>query len=235
MYATDCVLAGLDWAKPMMQFTLHVTCSCIPMHMFFLFTIFRYIWTAWDFSNCLFLPLSLSLSLSSVYVSASMAPKHKFAPFWNLLHSGASSSSDPILSSIRFQDEDAQKNFSKNFSWRGVHSERQVILSDFSDTDLPTVIHSHGWESLCDVSITCPSMLIQEFYSNMHGLDSLVPLFHTHAWGTRIAVTSELVSNVLRVPRIEHPDYPNYEHLRTVSKDKMVSTFCEHPINWGDR
>ena len=28
---------------------------------------------------------------------------------------------------------------------------------------------------------------------------------------------------MLRVPRIEHPDYPSYEHLRTVSKDKMVS------------
>ena len=67
MYATDCVLAGLDWAKPMMQFTLHVTCSCIPMHMFFLFTIFRYIWTALDFFNCLFLPLSLSLSLSLLF------------------------------------------------------------------------------------------------------------------------------------------------------------------------
>ena len=37
--ATDCVLVGLDWAEPMMQLTLHVTCSCIPMHTFFLFTI----------------------------------------------------------------------------------------------------------------------------------------------------------------------------------------------------
>ena len=231
MYATDCVLVGLDWAKPMMQFPLHITCSCIPMHMFFLFTIFWYIWIAWDFSNCLFLPLSLS----SVYVSASMAPKRKFAPSWNLLHSGALSSSDPILSSIRFHDEDAQKDFLKNFSWRGVHSERQLILSDFSDTNLPTVIHSHGWESLCDVTITCPSMLIQEFYSNMHGLDSLVPPFHTHVWGTRIAVTSKLVSNVLHVPRIEHPDYPSYEHLKTVSKDKMVSAFYEQPTNWVNR
>ena len=63
MYATDCVLVGLDWAKPIMQFPLHITCSCISMKMFFLFTIFWYIWTAWDFSNFLFLPLSLSLTL----------------------------------------------------------------------------------------------------------------------------------------------------------------------------
>ena len=51
-----CVLLGLDWAEPMMFFTLHVTCSCIFMHMFFTFSIFLYIWTVWSFSDCLFLP-----------------------------------------------------------------------------------------------------------------------------------------------------------------------------------
>ena len=29
LLAIDYVLVGLDWAEPMMQFTLHVTCSCI--------------------------------------------------------------------------------------------------------------------------------------------------------------------------------------------------------------
>ena len=38
--ATDCVLVELDWAKLMMQLPLHVTCSRILMHTFFLFTIF---------------------------------------------------------------------------------------------------------------------------------------------------------------------------------------------------
>ncbi|KAL0016879.1 hypothetical protein SO802_003948 [Lithocarpus litseifolius] len=95
------------------------------------------------------------------------------------LHSGAFTSSDPTPSIVQFRDKQARKDFSENFSRRGVHSERQVILSDFSDTDLPTVIHSRGWELLCDLPITCPSILIQEFYSNMHGLDYSVPLFHT--------------------------------------------------------
>ena len=112
-----------------------------------------------------------------------MAPKHKSTPSRNSLRSKASSSSNPTPSSIRFHVEDARKDFSKNFSQQGVHLERWVILSDFSDTDLPTVIHGQGWESLCDIPITYPSMLIQEFYSNMHGLDSSVPLFHTSAWG----------------------------------------------------
>ena len=69
----------------------------------------------------------------------------------------------------------------------------------------------------------------------MHGLDSLVPLFHTRVQGTRIVVISELVSNVFRVPRVEHPDYLRCEHLRAVSKDEMISAFCKCPFDWGDR
>ena len=129
-----------------------------------------------------------SLSLLFTLVM-SMAPKRKSTPSQNPLRSGASSSSDPTPSHIRLYDEDAWKDFSENFSRRGVHSERRVILSHFSDTDLPTVIHSRGWESLYDVPVTCPSVLIQKFYSNMHGIDSSVPLFHTHVRGTRIVVT----------------------------------------------
>ena len=106
---------------------------------------------------------------------------------------------------------------------------------DFANTNLPDVIHSRGWESLCDVPITCPSILIQEFYSNMHGLDSSVPFFHTRIQGTRIVVTPQLVADVLHVSRVEHLDYPGCERLRTVSKDKMISTFCECPSDWGDR
>ena len=154
------------------------------MHTSFTFNIFLYIWTFfWDFSKCFFLPLH-----SLVYVSVVMAPKRKSTPSRNPFHSGASSSSDPTLSSIRFCDEQAWKDFLENFSKWGIHSECQVILSDFSDTDLPTVIHSRGWESLCDVSVTCPSMLIQEFYSNMHEFDYLVPHFITRVRGTRIVV-----------------------------------------------
>ena len=48
-------------------------------------------------------------------------------------------------------------------------------------------------------------------------------------------VTSDIVSEVLHVPRVEHPDYPGCEHLRIMSKDKLISAFCEHPSYWGDR
>ena len=89
-----------------------------------------------------------------------MAPKRKSTPTHNPLHSGASSSPDPTLFHIQFRGDDAFKAFSENFSKRGIHSERQVILLDFTDTDLPFVIHSRGWESLCDAPVTCPLVLI---------------------------------------------------------------------------
>ena len=108
-------------------------------------------------------------------------------------------------------------------------------MANFANNDLPNVIHSWGWESLRDILVTCPFMLIQEFYSNMHEIDSSIPLFHTRVQGTRIVVTPELVSDVLRVPRVEHPNYPKCKRLRTVSKDEMISAFCECPSDWGDR
>ena len=102
-------------------------------------------------------------------------------------------------------------------------------MGHFADTDLPTVIHSWEWESLCDEPVTCSLMLIQEFYSNMHGIDHSVPQFVTRVQGISFPVTPQLVADVLRVPRIEFPDYPSYERLRTVSKDELMSAFCECP------
>ena len=109
------------------------------------------------------------------------------------------------------------------------NSEHQVVLSDFSDTNLPTVIYSRGWESLYGVPITCPSVIIQEFYSNMHGFDSSIPHFLISILGIRIVVTPELISDVLHVPKVSHPDYPSCPRLRTVSKDELMSLFCETP------
>ena len=118
-----------------------------------------------------------------------MAPKRKPTPVWNPLPFVASSSSDPSPSNIRFRDDDAFKASLENLSRRGIHSECQVVLSNFANTDLPSVIHSRGWESLCDVPVTCPLVLIQEFYSNMHEIDRFVPFFFTRVRGTRILVT----------------------------------------------
>ena len=69
----------------------------------------------------------------------------------------------------------------------------------------------------------------------MHGFDFSVPLFVIRVRGTCIVVTLDIVSNVLRVLRVEHSDYPGCDHLKTVSKDKLISSFCEHPFDWGER
>ena len=170
---------GLGWAHDAIYFAYHMFMH--PHAYVLLFQYTCYLWIVWSFSDCFFLPLLSPMA---------MAPKRKSTPSQNPLHSRASSSSNTIHSHIRFHDEGAPKDLSKNFSRRGAHSEHWIILSDFSDTDLPTVIHSWGWELLCDIPVTCLSMLIQEFYSNTHGIDSSVPLFHTRIWGTRIVVTS---------------------------------------------
>ena len=62
-------------------------------------------------------------------------------------------------------------------------------------------------------------MLIHEFYSNMHGFDFSILLF-----GTCIVVTSDIVTDVLRVPRVKYLDYLGCDHLRTVSKDELISS-----------
>ena len=69
----------------------------------------------------------------------------------------------------------------------------------------------------------------------MHGFDSSVPQFVTSARGTPIVVILELISDVLHVLKVSHPDYPKCPRLRIVSKDDLLSHFCETPSSWGDR
>ena len=184
----------------------------------------------------LLLSLSLPFSLSLYSVSLLMAPKKsKSTPSRNPLHFGASSSIDPTLSHIRFRDEKARMDFSENFSQCSIHSEHQVVLLDFFDTDLPTIIYSRGWEPLCGISVIFPFVIIHEFYSNMHGFDYSIPHSITRFRGMRIVVTPDLISEVLHVPRVEFVDYPGYDHLKTVSKDELMSLFCETPSSWGGR
>ena len=152
---------------------LHV--HAFPIHTYSLFNIlviFELLET--------FLVVFISLPFFLFMLVVAMAPKHKSTLARNLLHSKASSSSNSTPLSLWFRDDDAHKAFSEYISRRGVHSECQVILVDSADTDLPTVIHSQEWESLCDVLITCPLVLIQEFYPNMYEINRSVPLFFTH-------------------------------------------------------
>ena len=68
----------------------------------------------------------------------------------------------------------------------------------------------------------------------MHGFDYSIPHFITCVRGTHIVVTSDLIVEVLYVPRVVHPDYPGYDRFRTMSKDELSSLFCETPSSWGN-
>ena len=77
-------------------------------------------------------------------------------------------------------------------------------------------------------------MFIQDFYSNIHNVNTFVPQFATTLRGKCIIVTWDLVSEILHVPRVAHPDYLDCQRLRTVSKDKLLSHFYETPFIWGE-
>ena len=68
----------------------------------------------------------------------------------------------------------------------------------------------------------------------MHGIDSSIPHFATRVQGISMPITPQLVADMLKVPRIEFPDYPSCEHLRTVSKDELMFAFCECHSKWGE-
>ena len=68
----------------------------------------------------------------------------------------------------------------------------------------------------------------------MHRFDYSIPRFLTFVRGIHIVVTPELISSVLHVPRVSHPDYPSCPRLQTVSKEELMSLFCETPLSCGD-
>ena len=68
----------------------------------------------------------------------------------------------------------------------------------------------------------------------MHGFDYSVPHFVSRVRGTCIVVTSNVVSDVLYVPKVVHPNCLGSERLKTVSKDELISAFCERHSDWGD-
>ena len=209
----------LVWAHAIFTIAYHMLMHFHAYVPYILYILIYWLWLVlfWMF---------LSPSLFLVTLVASW---HLNVSLLCLENSGASTSSNPTPSHVRFCDDKAWQDFSENFSRWGVYSEHKVILLDFSNLDLSTVIHSRGWESLYDVLVTCPSVLIQEFYSNMYGFDYSVPFFVTYVRGTCIMVTPDIVSEELRVSMVEHLDYPGYERLRTMSKDKLIFAFCECP------
>ena len=72
-------------------------------------------------------------------------------------------------------------------------------------------------------------------FLHIHGINTSVPRFTTTFQGTHNVVTPDLISEVLHVPKVSHPDYPGCEHLRIVSRDEVLSHFYEMPSSWGGK
>ena len=69
----------------------------------------------------------------------------------------------------------------------------------------------------------------------MHGFNTSIPRFVTQVRGTPIVVTPDIISKILHVPWVSYPDYPTCPCLRIVSKEELLSLFCETPSSWGER
>ena len=79
----------------------------------------------------------------------------------------------------------------------------------------------------------CPNVFIQEFYSNIHAIDTSISHFTMIFKGTSIIVSSELISEALHVPRVVRLTYPSHPHLHSISRDELAIHFCEMAMMWG--
>ena len=82
-------------------------------------------------------------------------------------------------------------------------------------------------------------MFIQEFYSNIHAIDTSVPQFTIVFREIRIVVTLELISapklisEVLHVPRVARLNYPSHPCLCSIFRDELATCFHETAKVWG--
>ena len=70
-------------------------------------------------------------------------------------------------------------------------------------------------------------------YSNIYITNTSIPLFVTYIRGVGIIVTVKLIPDVLRVPRVEKPDYPRSLMRSSISQDALAFCFCECPSTWA--
>ena len=135
----NCVLVGLDWVST--HDTIILSMSHVHAYFMHSYHLFIYFFTLlWLCSVSVSVSVSLSRGLR-------MAPKRKSNLTRNPFRFGSSSSSNLLVPPlhVQFHDEKASK--------RGVHPECHVILYDFGNTPLPDVIHTQGWESLCEIPL----------------------------------------------------------------------------------
>ena len=136
---------GLGWAHDAISFACHMF---MHSHAYVLY--FQHICYIWNMFGAFLIVAFFPLSIMFMLV-VSMATKRKFTPSQNPVRFRALSSSDPTPSYIQFHDEDAWKDFSKNFSWWGVHLElrRHWPTQFHSQSGLGVTVWHPGHISIC--------------------------------------------------------------------------------------
>ncbi|KAL0009223.1 hypothetical protein SO802_010725 [Lithocarpus litseifolius] len=86
---------------------------------------------------------------------------------------------------------------------------------------------------------------VENFYDRAIHLERQVILsaFSFRGWeylcekptrGTRIVDTPDLFSGILRVLKVDHPDYPRHPRLRNIPHDELASIFSKKAMVWED-
>ena len=184
--------------------------------------LYSFILCCWYFSDCLFLSPSLSLSLSCVcHLNANpLHPGTLFTPGRLLLL---------LLTPLHLTYSSVLRRLSRT-SQRTFHDE--AFIQNAKSFCQIFLILSYPLSSTIGIGSHCVASrlhAIQDFYSNMHEINTFVPNFFSCVRDMCIVVTLEIVFEVLHIFRVAHTDYPSCERLRIVSKDKLSSLFCETP------
>ena len=207
-----------------MLFFLHITCSCI-FHAFVSF-LFYLLVLCCD-GTFLFVSLSLSRIVCAWHPSANPLRLGTLfilghLPLILLLFMFGSMMKRPVRT---FRRTFPNVAFIRNAA--SFYQTFLILLYPLSFTV--------GDKNLCEIPVSCPTVIIQEFHSNMHNFDTSISRFVTQVRGTHIVVTSKIVSEILHILQVLHPNYPTCPRLRTMSNDELLSLFCETPSSWSER
>ncbi|KAB1206839.1 hypothetical protein CJ030_MR7G008239 [Morella rubra] len=121
----------------------------------------------------------------------------------------------------RFVDAHAHELMGSTYAKRKPLYEREVILSEFWDTIIPTQFESRGWVSFLTDVVSPYENMVKEFFVNVHDIDDKSFSFYSYLRGQKFQVTPELVARIVKLPRVSHPTYP-YRKSRSPSFDSIA-------------
>ena len=217
-----CVLVGLDWVKPMMNFSLHVTYLCM-VHTYIPFLSHFFGTLCWW---CFFVWIPLSQIVCAWHPSVKLLrPRTLFVPGHLLLILIPFMSSSVMRSPIRTSQRTSPNVvFIQNATWFYQIFPILIYQLSFTSEDgnlyvrYPWVIPPWSYKSSTPICMVLIHLFLVYYFYMRYTYSSW---FGAYLW---YATCSEGIACYLGCPC-----------LRTMSKDKLLSLFCETPSSRGDR